>query len=157
MYISHKVGPRTDPWTQLLLTILSFDFSAPHWTYCLLDISQFSRHFPTNPLIPALWQRVRAFPWSSRSNAFCRSNDHASMVGPWLSAWSTPFSHASIKLVWLSLAWTRVGVLTACCFFPGGPLCVRWGLVPRSWRCDLTCWLVCNWPCLASISSCTGV
>ena len=76
------LGPRTVPCMQLLFTVRKPEISLLHCTYWCLLVSQFSRLLPTCPFIPALWQRLRAFPWSSKSNAFWRSKDQVSITGP---------------------------------------------------------------------------
>ena len=53
-----------------------------NWTNWCLDVSQFSRLFPTLPFMPALWQSLSTFPWSSRSKAFWRSKDQTSIDAP---------------------------------------------------------------------------
>ena len=91
------------PCTQLLLTVLSLDISLPHWTNWCLDVSQFSRLFPTLPFMPALWQSLSTFPWSSKSKAFWRSKDQTSIDAPWSSAFFTILSCASKRFVWQPL------------------------------------------------------
>ena len=108
----HKVGPSTDPWIQLRFTIRSLDLSFPHWTNCLLLVSQLCRHLPTLPFTPAMWHSFSDFPWSSRSKAFCRSKDQTSTFGPCSSVISIPFSQASSRFVWQPI----LGLKPCCCF-----------------------------------------
>ena len=103
-----SVGPSTEPWIQLRFTIRSLDCSFPHWTNCLLLVSQLCRHLPTLPFIPAMWHNLRDLPWSRRSKAFCKSKDHTLIFGRVRLSCRCPFP----RFVWHPI----LGLKPCCCF-----------------------------------------